>query len=914
MKRSNKLEIVLILLIFITLFIIVIHTPIIYKYRNDGKLIINEVMSSNKSTIMDSYGDYSDYIEIYNGYNEDINLHNYYLSDDSLNLRKWSFPDITIKANSYLLVFATGKDTVNEGEVHTNFKISNKGEVLTLADKNAKPLSRIYFNETKSDTSYGYNGNEYVYYYVATPEKENNGKYSNDAIKIKESNINLKITEYSKGNNGKIELFNESDKDINLEGFYLSNDLNKPYMYIFPNVIIKANDYLVINASGKDTFNEKEIHTNFQLNYEDRNLILSDNEKNTIEKIYLQEIGNNMSCGYYDKAWHIYKESTFGSSNKDNYLDTEDKISKDIRINEVSNTQIELKNLTKEDINLDNYAIGDKSGVVTNLKNIIKANDYIVFNSDSLGFGINYSTEIIYLYKNGKIIDEYQVGRLIDGVSSGINEDNKRVFYKNITMGRSNSSSFYQGYVLDPVFDKDGGYTEKGTKVSITTNDDSTIYYTLDGSFPSTNSTKYTSPITIDKTTVIKVVAYKDNYLPSDIISRTFIVGKKHDIPIVSISTDYNNLFGYNGIISNFHQNSTRKISLEFYENDGLLGTSFVGDTKLSGMDSRLQPQKSMSVYLRKEYGKKEVTYPFFNNYENNTYGSILFRNAGEDPKSIRIMDAVLQRTLKDKMDIDMQDYRPVVMYINGEYFGIYNMRDKLNSDYIVTKFGTDKDDIDLIKYSTPVRGSDAEYNKLVNYINNNDPANSKNYEYIKSQIDVQELCNYWITQSYYGNTDLGNIRYWKSKDGKWRFMIYDLDWSMWNSNLSMNYPVMNTNIPAVTYLYSSISITRRLYRNSEFRDLYLKTLAYHLKNTFNPDRMNGIVDELAKEIETEMPNHIDRWGREYPYLSNMNRWHSNLDNFKKMITNRYNYVTSHVRSEFNLSEAEYNKYFKELQ
>ena len=133
----------------------------------------------------------------------------------------------------------------------------------------------------------------------------------------------------------------------------------------------------------------------------------------------------------------------------------------------------------------------------------------------------------------------------------------------------------------------------------------------------------------------------------------------------------------------------------------------------------------------------------------------------------------------------------------------------------------------------------------------------------------------------------------------------------MWNSTSNMSYPVLDTRIPAVTYVYSSIAITRRLYRNAEFKDLYLKTLAYHLKNTFNPERMNKIVDELAKEIEPEMPNHIKRWSSLGP--SSMNNWYNNLNSFKQMIKNRYNYVLGNLKSQFYLSNDEYNKYFGEL-
>ena len=123
-----------------------------------------------------------------------------------------------------------------------------------------------------------------------------------------------------------------------------------------------------------------------------------------------------------------------------------------------------------------------------------------------------------------------------------------------------------------------------------------------------------------------------------------------------------------------------------------------------------------------------------------------------------------------------------------------------------------------------------------------------------------------------------------------------------------MNYTVLNRNIVPVTYVYSVYEIARKLYQNSEFKDLYLKTLAHHLENTFKPERMHKIVDELAKEIETEMPYHIKRWPG--MHSGNINTWKNSVKSFKNKLTNRYNYVVKNVKSEFNLTSAEYKKYF----
>lgn len=928
-KKVNKIEIIILLFSFITMLTLIFLTPVFNKYINNGELIISEIMSSNNYTIKDKYGSYSDYIEIYNGYDYDINLLGYYLSDDDFNTKKWIFPEVTIKANSYLVVFASGKNEIIEDEIHTSFKLSSNKEVVALTSPKGELLSKINYSKTANDSSYGFNGEKYVYYNTATPGTKNEGEYSLNPIKLDKSEVKLKITEYitnnisnQKSSDGTyynmIEIYNEEDKDINLKNYYLSDNSKEINKYTFPDIIIKAKSYLIIYMSGKNELIGEEIHTNFNLDETDTILVLSDNHKEEIDKVSINLKEANISMGLYEGNWYYYNTPSFGKENDNNYNESIDNI-KDIIINEVSSLSpeaIEIKNITEKDINLSNYSIGDKSGKTIKFPNItLKSGKYLtIYGSDKYsyssgklyaGFHINNSTETIYLYKNNALIDEFSTGRLVKGVSRGLDDSGNKVLYKTITMGSDNSNKTYKGYSETPKFSKDGGYTEKGTKISITTNDDSIVYYTTDGSFPTNKSTKYNGEITINKTTVIKAISYKDDYIESEIVSRTFIVGRTHDLPIISISTDKQ---GLNNLLVNYYLEQEKKISFEYYEKDGSLGVNFIGGTKLTGMDSRKRDQKSMAIYLRKEYGLQEVTYPFFKNSDVLTYSSFTLRNAGEDPYAIRIQDTVLTYALKDQMDIDLQDYRAVVVYLNGEYYGLYNMREKLNGDYLKSNYNLEEGSYDLIKYMSASAGTTKKYNNLVNYIRTHNTKDQKVYEYIKTQLDIQEFINYLIVESYYGNTDQGNIRYWKSTEGKWRFMLYDLDWSLWNTNLSMNYTVLNRDIPPVTYVYSVYEIARKLYKNSEFKELYLKTLAYHLENTFKPERMNKIVDELAKEIETEMPYHIKRWPG--MHSGNINTWKSSVKSFKNKLTNRYNYVTKNVKREFNLTNSEYKKYF----
>ena len=169
-----KIEKYIIPILFVLLFVLIIFAPYKDSFTMSGSLYINEVMSSNKTTLTSESGKHYDWIELYNGNDYDINLKGYHLTDDYSNTKKYEFPDVTIKRNDYLIIYASGLTVDNTSELHVNFKLSSKGEAVMLFDNNNNILSKISVNSMPSDISYGYNGEEYVYYYNPTPGKENN--------------------------------------------------------------------------------------------------------------------------------------------------------------------------------------------------------------------------------------------------------------------------------------------------------------------------------------------------------------------------------------------------------------------------------------------------------------------------------------------------------------------------------------------------------------------------------------------------------------------------------------------------------------------------------------------------------------------------------------------------------------------
>ena len=297
MKRIDRIEKISIMFLFILLIILMVVVPNMNTDINTEKLIINEIMLVNNNTIVDKDGKYNDYIELYNGNDYDVNLLGYYLTDNMKETRKWTFPDVTIKAHDYLVIFASSKN-ITEGELHTNFKLDSKGETVALSNASAKVISKVYVKETLKDTSYGYNGEKYVYYYNGTPGKENSGDYSKDPIYEIKNDYKLEITEYMTNNssykmsNDKkfyslIEIYNADKRDINLKGFYLTDKEDNITKYTLPDVVIKKNEYIVIYASGLDKYEDNEIHTNFKLNNNDGILVLSSPNKAMISKVSL---------------------------------------------------------------------------------------------------------------------------------------------------------------------------------------------------------------------------------------------------------------------------------------------------------------------------------------------------------------------------------------------------------------------------------------------------------------------------------------------------------------------------------------------------------------------------------------------------------------------------------------------------
>ncbi|MBU9713514.1 CotH kinase family protein [Evansella tamaricis] len=528
-----------------------------------------------------------------------------------------------------------------------------------------------------------------------------------------------------------------------------------------------------------------------------------------------------------------------------------------------------------------------------------------------------------------------------------------------------------------PSFSHPGGFYDSEFELEITSPiQEGVIYYTLDGSEPdpmnnSQRTLKYTGPITIKnrteepntisniptnflsggrewrepesnvtKATVVRSkIVNEDSFFSSYTTTQTYFVDAEYTLPVISISTDSKNLFddeigiyvpgvNYNpeleelgeakiGETGNYEQRGReweRPVHLEFFETNRELAFSQNLGVRIHGGYTRSFPQKSLRLYARNDYGSNVINYSIFGDDSNDSFSSLLLRQSGNDWGRTMFADALMQEIV-NHTSVETQAYRPSIVFINGEYWGIHNIRERYDHRYFRHNYGIERDDLVVLESNAEVdtgeQGDNGHYLEMMEYVENNDLSSPEEYAYVTNLMDTDNYITYMLSQIYFRNTDWpqSNIRYWRTKrnyedgqpfpyDGRWRWLLYDTDHGFaFHGNEAYKHDTLE-------YLFEtrgdhwSTSLFRNLLENYEFRNKFINEFADHLNTTFSPDKVNSLINKFESLYEPEIIEHRERWGLN----ASLNSWHSRINNMRDFASNRPLYVREHIASHFDLS------------
>ena len=486
------------------------------------------------------------------------------------------------------------------------------------------------------------------------------------------------------------------------------------------------------------------------------------------------------------------------------------------------------------------------------------------------GFKIDADGDTVYLFSpTGNIVDsavivpvrtDYSLGRQPDGTGAWV------VFTEPTPGGPNDTPGYGAGENDVPVFSLAPGFYPGPVRLELSpAHEGDTICYTTDGSEPGPSSAVYASPLDLSVPMVVRARVLKAGMLPGRILTNTYIIGRRPDLPVVSVTTDPANLWDENyGIYilgpnasveapyfgANFWQDWERPAHVEMFETDGTNAFSIDAGIRIYGNYSRANPQKSMAVYARKMYGDKQVDYPIFKDKPAQKYESFIIRNAGNDwygggSGSGSMFRDLLSSRLARNLDIDVLAGRQAVVFLNGEYWGIQNMREKINEHYVANNHNVDPDNVNLLEGNGwVIQGSNSGYNELIDYLHTHDPSTDAAYQWVSSRIDIPEYMNYLSTEIYIFNGDWpgNNIKFWQApgEQDKWRWIMFDTDFGfgIWDANKvyhnTLSFALDEKgedwpNPPWSTFLF------RSLMKNETFRNEFITHFNHLLNTTFEP-------------------------------------------------------------------------------
>ena len=834
---------------------------------------ISELMARNGTTTAGPNGQYPDWIELCNTATLPVDLSGCGISDDIRKPYKFTFPQgTTIGAGEYLLLWCMADQV--DGYISLPFNLSgSKGDAVILVDQNGGILDMCEFTAQEKDSSmirgYQANGDLDTQSGFDLTDKPTPG-YPNTSAgyaafdKQRNPDVGVHDITFSeilsdgyryhldaKGvpdddDQGKwVELYNRSDQTVSLTGYSLSDNEKKPTKWVFPEgTSIAGKGYLILYMSGS--------------------------------------------------------------------LPLEGK---------------------------------DEKSVTADMK------------ARTLNFSVSGQGETLYLYNDkGTLIDRVTVPMSMACVSYARVGDTWGLC-ETPTQGAANTAPLLGSAYCDaPTVSLPSGVYHGKQVISMEIPAGTYVTYTLDSTTPTESSTRYRAgeQLTFDTNAVLRARAFSENgtLYKSQVVSNTYvIVGDKqttdaHDstLPVCFLVTDPDNLFNVDYgiyVVGSHYQGKTAATEWTTPSNDRKLGANynqrgrewerpahwtytssggkevlFESDLmiRIFGSFSRYQRQRNFALIARKGYGGSTLDYPFFSNRPFDSYESLVLRCSAKDAVATKIRDCLMTGLLEDGgVDLCVQAYVQTALYLNGQYWGVYNLREKVSRAYIAQHYSvTNKDSIDILRGNGVLVSGDPkavdDYNALIDFCKskNCDLSNYGDYEYVCSQMDVENFALYCAAEIIVGNNDSGNIKWWRSseKDGKWRWIYYDFCDAMARNDekddsVTNGYrrdffsKYFNPEGHGAGKGFSTV-LARSLLKNNEFVEIFLKACALMVNDVYSPEKIDAKVDVLSSTIASEIEWDFPRWD-----LSVKN-WKAHINNVRGYANHYQEYYFKYLKNYIN--------------
>lgn len=589
-----------------------------------------------------------------------------------------------------------------------------------------------------------------------------------------------------------VELYNTTGTSVNLQGYYLSDKIDNPLKWQFPNVSVPANGRLLVICSGRDGVFGGTPHTNFRISQiipED--IVFSAPDGALIESVPIQLTQLNQSRGRItdgNATWGVFETPSYGTANN-----------------------------------------------------------------------------------NAKL-----------------------------------------GYTEKPVLSLNPGFYSGTQTVSISVNDPSlTIRYTINGAEPIATSPVYSAPININQTTVVRARAFSNdpNILPGFIESSTYFINASHAIPVVSVwGTQLSQLFG--------GQSSLKPVGgLEYFDKDGNFIDEVVGDFNKHGNDSWAYAQRGVDFVGRDEAGyNEELSHQLFTTTPRDKFKRVMLKAGANDSypfaNGAHIRDAYIQSLSQlGNLDLDERSSAFVAVYMNGQYWGLYDIREKADDhDYTEYYYGQTREysgSENYIHYLktwgatwTEYGGSAAQpsWVALRNFILNNDMGDAANFQYVTDNFNWKSQVDYFVINSVTVCADWlnWNTKWWRGTDPtgtaqQWRYVLWDMDNTFGHgtnytgipNNSFTADPCNVENLPNPGGQGHTQILKKLMDENPIVNQYYITRYADLMNTTFSCDFMHHVLDSMVAVMDTEMPGQIARWGGNY------STWQARVQTLKTWINNR---------------------------